>query len=420
MSGQTRSRLSRISRDWFFGTVLSPSSDAYIRFLTDRGYAHGTVNSYLRCVAHFAHWSASRRLALDGIHEATVASFLDRHLPGCHCAPRCCRTRNEVRAALIHLLVLLRAEGLIAEKTLTVAPAIAVELAAFDGYLGDVRGLKAVTRQARLKHVRDFLLDHFDDDGVRVEALEPADIERFMMKYTVGWKPSSVRAVSISLRSYLRFKAVLGTETSSLIAALPHVAQWRLARLPQHLSKLEVEQLLGAFDRTTATGQRDYAIARCYVDLGLRTSEIARLQLGDVDWREGTLQIHGKGRRTDVLPLPTTTGRAIVEYLRTGRRPTSSRALFLRHRPPLDKPATPDTIRAAIRNAAPRCGLATRLTGTHILRHTVAQRLVQSGASLKAIADLLRHRSLDTTTIYTKVDLDALATVAARWPGRRG
>ncbi|NIR29062.1 MAG: tyrosine-type recombinase/integrase [Gammaproteobacteria bacterium] len=419
MSEPIPSRLPRTARDWLAGSALSAIAHAYVRLLIEGGYACGTVNSYLACVAHFAHWSASRRLALEDIHEAAVASFLYQHLPVCRCAPRCRRARNEIRAALSHLLALLRTEGLIAQKTLTIPQAIAAELAALDDYLVEVRGLQAITRQTHFKHVRAFLLHRFGEGNVRVDALQPPDIVRFTMEYTAGWKPSSVKQLGIALRSYLRFKGALGTDTSVLIAALPHVAQWRLARLPQDLSADEVEQLLGAFNRGTATGLRDYAIACCYVDLGLRTSEIARLRLNDLDWREGTLRIRGKGQRTDLLPLPATTGRAMVEYLHRGRRQTPSRALFLRQRPPLDRPATPDTIRAAIRNAARRCGLASRLTGTHILRHTVARRLVQSGASLKAIADLLRHRSLDTTTIYAKVDLDALASVASPWPGRR-
>jgi len=189
--------------------------------------------------------------------------------------------------------------------------------------------------------------------------------------------------------------------------------------VPRGLSGPEVTQLLAAFNRSTRTGRRDYAIARCYVDLGLRTAEIVRLRLEDLDWREGRIQIRSKARRTDVLPLPATTARAIVAYMRSGRAETTSRALFLRHRPPLDRPATTDTIRGAIRNAALRCGLAQRLTGPHGLRHALACRLVDSGAPLKAIADLLRHRSLDTTTICAKVDLDSLRTVAAPWPGRR-
>jgi integrase len=324
-----------------------------------------------------------------------------------------------IRAALIRLIELLRSTGLVAQKAASLPASIAAELRDFDSYLTEVRGLVAVTRQARLQHAGDFLLDHFGDAPIRMCVLKPAQIMDFMIRYTAGWKPSSVKTIGISLRSYLRYKAISGIQTTALIAALPHVAQWRLARLPKGLSTQEVQQLLDAFDRSTASGRRDYAIARCYVDLGLRTAEIVRLQLDDLDWSEGVVHIRGKGRRTDRLPLPATTGKAIVAYLRKDRRDTTSRALFLRHRPPLDQPAGPDTIRAVVRNAAHRCGLSTRLTGPHILRHTLACRLVQSGVSLKAIADLLRHRSLDTTTIYAKFDLNALATVAAQWPGRR-
>ena len=110
----------------------------------------------------------------------------------------------------------------------------------------------------------------------------------------------------LSLRCYFAFRASQGAQTSALIAALPRVAQWRLAGLPQVLSNAEIEQLLSAFDRYQATGKRDYAIARCLLDLGLRRTEVARLCLDDVDWRAGILTIRSKGKRIDVLPLPVT------------------------------------------------------------------------------------------------------------------
>lgn len=419
MSAFTHCKLLPVTRDWFRSTILAPYAGVYAQHLLDGGYAAGTVNYYLSCVAHFAHWTALERLAIEGINEDAVACFLDGHLPVCRCAQRCPRTRHVVRAALTHLIELLRSSGLVAQKASSLPASIATELCDFDHYLAEVRGLVAVTRHARLRHTGDFLFDHFGDAPIQVCVLKPAHIMDFMMRYTAGWKPASVNTVSISLRSYLRYKAIFGMQTTALIAALPTAAQWRLARLPKGLSTQEVRRLLDAFDRNTAISRRDYAIARCYIDLGLRTTEITRLQLDDVDWKEGVVQIRSKGQRMDRLPLPTTTGQAIVAYLRKGRRETTSRALFLRYRPPRDRPASPETIRAAVRNAAHRCGLSSRLTGPHILRHTLACRLVQSGASLKAIADLLLHRSLDSTAIYAKVDLDALATVAAHWPGRQ-
>jgi len=416
MSEIVRSRLSRFTRDWFVGSVLEPTADAYVRYLLNRGYAGGTIDGYARSVAHFAHWLKRRRIGIEDLGEAVVAHFLDEHLSNCRCARHCQRGIAEVRAALAHLLELLRMDGLLVPPAPSFPAGIVAELCEFDRYLTDVRGLCAVTRQAHVTRVRKFLLSHFGDGDVQIETMTAAKIMQYIMKITAGWKPSSVNAVSHSLRSYLRFKAVRGARTTPLIAALPRVAQWRLSGLPRVLSADETRRLLEVFDRNTAAGRRDRAIARCYVDLGLRTSEIARLQLDDLDWRGGVVRVRGKGRRIDILPLPAATGRSIVEYLRKGRRPTASRALFLRHRPPLDMPASSDTIRAAIRNAARRCGLGERLTGPHILRHTIAKRLVEHGATLKDIADLLRHRCLDTTTIYAKVDLDALRKVAAPWP----
>jgi len=412
-------RLSSTARDWLFDSGFEPSAEALARRLRDLGYAAGTIRGYLSCVAHFAHWSSGERLGLESIDEGAVSRFLGHHLPVCRCAPRCRRAREEVRAALVHLLSVLRTNGVSPEKPSRLPSATAVELDVFGTYLTEVRGLRMVTRDTHLQYVRDFLLDRFGFGDVEIGSLEPADIVQFIMGYTAGWKPGSVRTVCNSLRSYLRYKAVVGTHTGALIAAIPCVAQWRLAGLPKALSALEVQTLLSAFDRKTVGGRRDYAIARCYVDLGLRTSEIVRLQLDDFDWREGTVHVRGKGRRTDVLPLPETTGRAIMAYLRKGRCETASRALFLRLRPPLGRAAGSETIRASVQNAAKRCGLCARLTGPHVLRHTLATRLVRSGASIKEISDLLRHRNLDTTTIYAKVDIEALSTVAAPWPGSR-
>jgi site-specific recombinase XerD len=254
---------------------------------------------------------------------------------------------------------------------------------------------------------------------VRASTLVPADVIRFVMRRTSGLAPGSVSSVALSLRSYFRFKASCGTSTASLIAALPRVAVWRLARVPNFLTPVEIRQLLNAFDRDSATGMRDFAITRCLLDLGLRRAEVANLRLDDIDWRAGVVRIHGKGKRTDVAPLPRLTGQAIAKYLARGRPQTTRREVFVRHRPPLNAAASVDLVRSAVRHAAKRCGLQQRVRGTHIFRHTIACRMAQSGAPFKQIADLLRHRSLDTTTIYAKVDFLSLRRVALPWPRRR-
>jgi len=420
MTEHARLKLARASRKWFSDTDLASSVDAYVRHLSERGYAPKTVQIYLESVAHFAHWSGRHCIGLPAIDEAAVKRFLIRHLPFCRCAQRCQRTRPSAAAALAHLLDLLRAENRIAAKKSRDPATISDESHRFEHYLTQVCGLKPATCNDRLKHVRAFLLDRFAARSIRISVLKPADVIRFLSEYTKRWGASSKHHAGDSLRSYFRFKALNGEHTVGLSEAIPTVAQWRLARLPKGISVEQTTRLLKAFDRNCPTGKRDYAITRCFIDLGLRTTEVAGLGLDDIDWRQGLVHIRGKGRRVDALPLPEATGCAIVDYLRHGRPQTSSRALFLRHRPPLHMPAaTSGVVRAAVRCAARRCGVERCFNGPQVLRHTLAERLVQRATPLKQIADLLRHRSLDTTTIYAKVDLPSLSRVALPWPGRR-
>ncbi|WP_176385995.1 site-specific integrase [Paraburkholderia youngii] len=403
---------------WFEEAALRTHADAYVQYLIDRGYARETVECYFRCVAHFIHWMAQRGINLCDVSKSTIVQFLERHLPHCQCASRCRHTSADVRAGLKHFFAML--DGAQPEHlTLIVLTPIATELAEFKRHLAEVRGLSDSTCTVRVRQVHEFLVDRFGAGPVQISRLTPDDIVRFVMRRTNGLAPATIKGIGISLRSYLLFESSRGTPTETLIAALPRVAQWRLSGLPEVLSSVEVRQLLKAFDRSSATGMRDYAMTRCLLDLGLRRAEVARLSLDDIDWRDGTLTIHGKGKRIDIVPLPKLTGNAISEYLQYGRPNTARREVFVRHRPPLDAAANLDIVRNAVRYAAARCGLQQRVRGTHIFRHTMACRMAQGGVPFKEIGDLLRHRSLDTTTIYAKVNLPALRRVALPWPGKR-
>jgi len=207
-------------------------------------------------------------------------------------------------------------------------------------------------------------------------------------------------------------------QVEPLLAAVPSAARWRLAALPGYLEADEITTLMDAFDRKRPQHQRDSAIVRCLLDLGLRSCEVAALRLNDIDWKAGTLTIRvGKAQRADVLPLPSITGKAIAEYLHKARPLTESRAVFVRYRAPLDVPVNTSVIRSVVRQAATRSGLTDRLHGPHRLRHSAATRMLHGGATLKEIADILRHKSLDTTAIYAKVDVPRLAVIAQPWPG---
>jgi site-specific recombinase XerD len=405
-------------RDCLCSSVLSRSADAYIGYLQQQQYCPLTIRAYLHGIEHFAGWVTRRHILLQAFDESLMRQFVTEHLPECRCPDPCQRSVTAVRPALAHLLHVLRMEGVLSGPQKLLPPEILGELAEFDHHLEFDCGLATATRISRRQWVGRFLVDQFGSSPIEIDRIHPPDIVQYMVQPTRRYRPGTLRLLGTALRSYLRFRAVkFGNRVEALVAAVLPPAHWRLDTVPKYLTTEEVDRFLGTFDQQSVDGCRDYAMARCLLDLGLRGCEVAAIQLDDIDWREGTLTIsHGKSRRSDVLPLAVPTGKAIVQYLRSARPPSTNRALFVRHQAPFSIPITVEIVRGAIRRALKRCSLD-RFTGPHVLRHTAAVRMRCAGASLKEVADVLRHRSLDTTMIYSKVDLPKLMTVAAPWPG---
>lgn len=216
---------------------------------------------------------------------------------------------------------------------------------------------------------------------------------------------------------YFKFRKMLGDDVGRLLQAIPRAAHWRLAELPDVLSPTQIDAVLASFDDHLPSRRRAYAMVRCVTDLGLRCSEVVKLRLDDVDWRNGIIRIaRTKTHFTDSLPLPAGTGDAIADYLRHERPKTSNRAIFVRHVAPYDVPIRAGVAKHAVIAAFARCGWDR--TDPHVLRHSIASRLLGDGTPMKHIADILRHRSLDTSKIYTKIDLRRLSAVVMPWPGR--
>ncbi len=412
----SKTRLHRNTADWLHESQLAPYVDAFTRHLTERRYASGTAGNYLACVAHFARWTILCRLDIHGINEGLVRRFLDDHLPRCNCAWPVQRTHHHLRAALGQLLIVLRANSVIAEHLPGTTP-VDDELRRFDDYMNQVRGLAPRTRSMFLHTVRRLLFDQFGERPVVISAIKPEDVRKFVACQSERYStPASAGTLASALRGYFRFRATRGDQVHGLIGVVSYPANWRLASLPKALSIVEVERLLGSLSHDGPSARRGVAIVRCALDLGLRSNEVAKLSLDDIDWRAGTVTLRRtKSRREDILPLPEATGRAIADYLKFERPQTTNRSVFVRHIAPRDQPIGPDLIRQAIRQAYTRARLP--YTGAHLLRHTMASRLLDGGSSLKEVADVLRHRSLNTTLIYAKLDSTNLAAVALPWPG---
>ena len=291
------------------------------------------------------------------------------------------------------------------------------ELRRYDEYMDHARGLAPKTRKTAVHIARRLLISRFADGAIDISAIKPEHVRRFFAQQAKLYsKPANTGTVVAALRGYFRYRASLGDAVHGLIGAVSYPANWQLASLPKSLTAEEVEQLVRSFGKPGCSMRRADAIVRCALDLGLRSGEITQLSLDDIDWRAGTITLrHTKGRREDVLPLPATTGKAIAAYLKLERPKTRNRAVFVRHVAPREQPVGPDVIRKAIRQAYARAGLP--YTRSHLLRHTMANRLLAGGSSLKEVADVLRHRSLNTTLIYAKLDSRNLIAVALPWPG---
>jgi len=394
---------------------LDRHTPAYRQYLADRGNAAGYARSCEAAVAHLSMWMKGTKKGLADIDEGLVAEFVDKHLPGCHCATSA-RHPSSVRAALGHLLVVLRAAGAIAPRPLDMTE-VGQELRRYDQYMEQVRGLAPNTRDGALRLVEALLRQHFGDDAIRFEVITPERVRRFFAAQAKNYKaPTSLSSVVSALRGYFRWRATQGDRTHALVGALAYPANWQLASLPKSLEPAEVEQLEAALGQSGPSMLRADAMVRCMLDLGLRSGEVARLSLDDIDWDAGTITLRRtKGRREDVMPLPEATGQAIAAYLRGERPKTRHRMVFARHMTPREQPIGPDLVRKTIRQAYARAGLP--YTRSHLLRHTMAGRLLAGGASLKEVADVLRHRSLNTTLIYAKLDSGSLVEVALPWPG---
>ena len=224
----------------------------------------------------------------------------------------------------------------------------------------------------------------------------------------------ATQALITALRSFLRYLATERKCSAVLVQAIPSVAGWRLSSLPRYLSELELERTIDTCDVDTQQGVRDRAVLILLVRLGLRASDVSALRLFDFDWQDATVVVSGKTRREERLPLPQEVGDAVLQYLEERPEQLETDRVFLRIPAPR-QPLSPGGVSTIARQAMRRAGLPVPC-GSHVLRHTAATQMLRQGASLDAIRTLLRHRSVDMTATYAKVDIELLQQVTQPWP----
>ena len=365
----------------------------------------------IQLVSEFGRWLDRKHVGFEMLDEQQVAVFLKT---------RCKKAgKHGEKVTLALLLKYLRQRHAIPDHVLNTHQS-PVDLIAqnYLQFLLEERCVGQGTANGYIAAVRRFLLHRFPDEKVKVDKLCAKDIAEFVLHDSTTRGRKASQLATTALRSLLRFLFQRGQIAKDLAMSVPTVAGWRLSELPRYLEPMQVEKLLKCCDRRRKTGKRNYAILLLLARLGLRAGEVARLALDDIDWSAGELRIHGKGTRIDRLPLLQSVGEAIADYLRRVRPPCLSRCVFVHVKAPYEGFAIPPNgISCLVRRALNRAKLNPPHKGAHILRHSLATKMLCNGASLSQIGHVLRHKSIQTTEIYAKVNLNALRKLSQPWPG---
>jgi integrase/recombinase XerD len=390
---------------------LEPFAAGFSRSLTRQGYTSTSAAFQVQLMAHLSRWLTGEGLEVREFRATDVERFLRvRRGVG--------YTHHLSAKAMRPMLAYLRDQGVLLPPPPVVANgAVDVAIERYRRYLVQERGLGHATAHHYVDAVRPFLRGRVSSDGGALdwESLDAADVTAVVVARTPNQSRSAAKMTVTALRSLLGFLHADGLIARRLTAAVPSVAGWRLAGLPKALKPAEIQALLASCDRRTRTRRRDFAVLTVLIRLGLRAGELAALRLDDIDWRAGTIVIRGKGHQIEQLPWPVDVGEAVVAYLRRGRPTTAAdRTVFIRVKAPHCGLST-GGVTQIVAAAARRAGLG--VIHAHRLRHSVATQLLRAGASLPEIGQLLRHRRVETTAIYAKVDRAALRSIARPWPG---
>jgi site-specific recombinase XerD len=385
--------------------------DAYAALLQSQGYTGQSARNQIRLVADLSRWLQGQGLAAKDLNPQRTHRYLSYR-------KRLLRPHRGDASALVKLLGLLRQTGVINDQTPPKALGARQRTEEnFKRYLSEERGLSSATLVNYLPFVRQFLVGRFGAGRIHLAHLHAGDITGFVQRHAHELSPGSAKLMVTALRAFLRYLRYRGDIATDLAACVPGVPNWSFSTLPKSLLPGQVERILEHCDQRTPSGRRDYAILLLLARLGLRAGEVVALTLDDIDWEQSRITLRGKGGRWAQLPLPAEVGEALACYLKQGRPRCASRRVFIRQRAPQVGFANSIAVCSLVERALVRAKIDSPRKGAHLFRHTLATEMLRQGASLSEIGQLLRHQHPNTTTIYAKVDLAALRSLALPWPG---
>ncbi len=388
---------------------------AFVASLIAKHYSINCVYIKTQQALAFDRWLDKRCVALGDLDEGHIVRYQRRHSR--RSRSRRVETRHRELCVVGQLLRFLREQGVCKWPRSDTLPADDTA-AGFERYLRDERGLADVTIRRCTTTARQFLTARFGSGQVHLRAVRAADVIEFVQDQSERMQPAVLKNVVTALRSFFRYAQYRGEAGAELVASVPAVATWSATPpLPRAISAEHAQRAIESCDRGTAVGRRDRAVLLLLARLGLRACEVLRVLLDDIDWGDGYLRVRGKGRHECLLPLPADVGEAIAAYLEDGRPTSEDRHLFLRSLAPIRGLKGSGAIFSIVNYALRRAKVDAPHRGAHQFRHALAVRMLQHGASLPEIGEVLRHRSPQSTATYAKVDVQALRALALAWPG---
>ncbi|MBM3553349.1 MAG: integrase [Alphaproteobacteria bacterium] len=394
----------------YLQTCIEPYLESFAETFAAENYTAGTVKAYQSILRKVGH-----AMDLEGIKPSgltlDMAERLGRKVP-----------RKNTGTIWPHKLACRFAQhllniGVTHPVSLTEAQqARATLLADFETYLVKHRGLSSRSIYQTLRITNRFIDHRFGDAVIDPGRLRPTDVISFIEHVLAGIGRNKTAVTHV--RIFLQYLFANGAIESNLALSVPKATKRWGARLPRHLSPEGIEAVLSYVRDNPRHGARDYAMLLIMARLGLRAIEVIGIQLDDIDWRAGELLVRGKGKLHDRLPISAEVGEALSRYLREERGPASCRTLFVTHRAPHRPFKDSQIINTVLKDALKATGQKplTPFVGSRLLRHSLATQLVNSGASLDEVGDVLRHRSRTSTMIYARLDIDGLRSVAMPWP----
>lgn len=397
---------------WFHDSPNGDLIDSFYQELRRLGYSNNWVRILVRAAQHFSRFASRRDVSVAEFDEQLVESFI-LHLGRCRCSRYSGRQRmsqiNGVRLFIQHL----RDSAIIRTRVVKAAIEEPALLVSFYQWMRRERGTSDSTLHDYGIEIQE-LLKCLGDDPSKFDA---RGLRSFVMRRSQHRGHRLVQRRTTALRMFLRFLTTEGRCPVELEASIPVIAHWGLASLPRYLQPQDVERIIAACDPLTPTGKRNRAILLLLARLGLRAGDIVGLRLADINWKEAWIRVSGKSHREAKLPLTQEVGDAIVAYITNGRRRTDVEQLFIRSAAPFRPFSSHVGVSTLVANAMRRAGVTRPSRGAaHLLRHSLTTSLLREGSSLQDIALVLRHKSIETTQVYAKVDISALKEVAQPWP----